>query len=132
MSIKVLVIDDDPTLTSVLTDALPSRGFVVSAANSGTEGVEQARLIKPDVIVLDLMMPGISGWQVCELIRAFSQVPILILSSLVDSDGVMLALENGADDYMVKPVPHEALAARLKRLSRQARISLDDEVNQTK
>ena len=128
MAISVLIIDDDPVLTTVLVDTLPAEGFDVSVAASGSEGVEQAQQGKPDVIVLDLMMPGMSGWQVCEQIRAFSQVPILVLTSLVDADGVELALEKGADDYLVKPVPHSALAARLRRLARQTRIMGGDDL----
>ncbi|MDH3675199.1 MAG: response regulator [Anaerolineae bacterium] len=126
MSIRVLVVDDDPILTTALADSLPTEGFEVAVANSGSDGVEAVRRLEPDVIVLDLMMPGLSGWQVCEEVRTFSQVPILILSSLVDSEGVMLALEKGANDYLVKPVPHGSLAARLRRLARQARINRVD------
>ena len=99
MSTKVLVIDDDPFLTDFLKDSLSQSSFEVFVSNSGTEGIKIIHQIQPDVVVLDLMMPGMSGWEVCKTIRMFSQVPILILSAVVDHELVMQALDNGADDY---------------------------------
>jgi DNA-binding response OmpR family regulator len=120
--IKVLVIDDDILVTNTLKDALNRDTFEVFIANSGSEGIELARQVEPEVIVLDLMMPGMSGWEVCRAIRTFSQVPILILSAVVDPEMVTQALDEGANDYMVKPVAFRVLASRLKRLTQQARI----------
>ena len=119
--ISLLVIDDDIILTEMIAVTYPSDGFEVTIANSGSEGVEAARRIEPDVILLDLMMPGMNGWQVCEEIRQFSRVPILIMSAIVDSPKVMQALDAGANDYLVKPPPQAVLVARLKRLVQQSR-----------
>jgi DNA-binding response OmpR family regulator len=119
---KVLVIDDDILVTNTLKDALHRDTFEVFIANSGSEGIELARQVEPEVIVLDLMMPGMSGWEVCRALRTFSRVPILILSAVVDPEMVTQALDEGANDYMVKPVAFSVLASRLKRLTQQARI----------
>lgn len=122
MQIIVLLIDDDPTLTQLYRQALTLEGFIVHVAANGPQGIEATRSLTPDVIVLDLMMPEMSGWEVCRQLRTFYEGPILMLSAAVDSAGVMQALNDGADDYLVKPIPHNMLASRLKRLVRQARI----------
>lgn len=116
---KVLVIDDDPTITETFATVIPPLGFEVMVTNSGTEGIELARQWQPDVIMLDLMMPVMDGWQVCQQIRTFSRVPILILSAVIDTQRVIYALDQGADDYMVKPAPLGVLGARLKQLIEQ-------------
>ena len=118
MLAKVLVIDDDVLLTSVFKVSF-EEVFEVRAVNSGLEGIKAAREMEPDVVILDLMMPGVDGWQVCREIRKFSQVPILVLSAVVDSGLVIQVLEEGATDYMVKPVPPGALISYIKRLTRQ-------------
>jgi DNA-binding response OmpR family regulator len=126
---KVLVIDDDIFVTDMLKDVLSREDFEVFVTNSGAAGVNAAQQIEPEVIVLDLMMPGLNGWQACRAIRAFSQAPILVLSAVVDHDLVMQALDEGADDYLVKPVSTSVLASRLRRLTQQARLTRNDEGN---
>jgi DNA-binding response OmpR family regulator len=113
---KLLIIDDDPELTNMLALVLPSKGFEVSVANSSLEGLNVVRELEPDVIILDLMMPGMNGWRVCQEIRGFSQVPILVLSAIIDADGVMQAMEAGANDYLVKPAPIGVLVSHLNKL----------------
>ena len=126
MSTKVLIIDDDTLLTNFLTDSLSLGSFEVFVASSGMEGIKIIHQVQPDVVVLDLMMPGMNGWEVCKAIRGFSQVPILILSAVIDHELVMQALDNGADDYIIKPVATNVLASRLRRLTQQARIKSDE------
>jgi DNA-binding response OmpR family regulator len=116
---KLLIIDDDPNITRTFANIIPPQGFEVMVSNSGIEGIELVRQWQPDVIMLDLMMPGMDGWQVCQQIRTFSQIPILILSAVVDTRDVIYALDQGADDYMVKPPPLAVLSARLKQLIEQ-------------
>ena len=117
---KVLTIDDDPAMTELLTLLLKTHGLDAYMANSGEEGLQMIHKISPDVVILDLMMPGMDGWQVCTQVRAFSAVPILILSAL-DSPGLgARALDGGADDYLVKPVPSGVLVAHLNTLVRRA------------
>ena len=95
---KLLIIDDDPNITRTFANIIPPQGFEVMVSNSGIEGIELVRQWQPDVIMLDLMMPGMDGWQVCQQIRTFSQIPILILSAVVDTRDVIYALDQGADD----------------------------------
>jgi two-component system response regulator MtrA len=119
MSIKVLAIDDDPAMTDLLTLLLKTHGFDVVTSNTGEEGIELIKSFSPQVVILDLMMPGMDGWQVCTAVRKFSTVPILIFSAL-DSPGLVAsALDAGADDYLVKPVPSGVLIAHVNKLTRR-------------
>jgi DNA-binding response OmpR family regulator len=120
MPIKVLAIDDDPALIELLTLLLTTRGFDVRSATIGEDGVELAHTFNPDVVILDLMMPGMNGWDVCARIREFSKVPILILSALDHPRNVSSALDAGADDYLVKPVPTGVLIAHINTLTRRS------------
>jgi two-component system KDP operon response regulator KdpE len=119
MPIKVLVIDDDIAITELLTMLLKTHGFDVITANSGVEGVQLAREKLPGVVLLDLMMPDLDGWEVCKAIRTFSNLPILILSALNDPRMVASVLDSGADDFLVKPVSSSILVAHLRRLVRR-------------
>lgn len=121
MATKLLVIDDDLILSDTLKTILEPQGFDVQVANSGVEGIQAVRDWNPDVILLDLMMPEMDGWQVCRSIREFSQTPVLVLSAVINPEMVARALDEGANDYMVKPAPTGVLASRLKRLARYAR-----------
>lgn len=117
--LKVLVIDDDPVITQMLESMLSqsrSPQFDIIKINAGTEGVQAVRDYAPDIIVLDLMMPGVSGWDVLKQIRTFSQIPILVLSAVVDPDMVSDALDAGANDYLLKPAPSGVLISRMNRL----------------
>ena len=124
---KVLVIDDDRAITDMFELTMPYEGFEVFTANSGPEGIESVRTLQPDVVVLDLMMPDMDGWQVCREVRAFSQVPILVLSAVIDSRKMKRALDAGADEYLVKPAPEGALVSHLKKLIEQGRVNHQDE-----
>jgi two-component system response regulator MtrA len=120
MTSKVLIIDDDPALTDLLTLVLRTQGMDAIKANSGKDGIDLIHSISPDVVILDLMMPDMDGWQVCANVRSFSKVPILILSALDSPGMVTSALDAGADDYLVKPVPTSVLVAHLNTLTRRA------------
>ena len=117
---KVLVIDDDPAMTELLALLLRPATQQVITANSGSDGVLLAKNKSPDVIILDLMMPEMDGYQVCNAIRPFSTVPILILSALDMPGMVSKALDAGADDYLIKPVASSILIAHLNNLVRRA------------
>lgn len=126
MATKLLIIDDNPSITDMLELVLPPEGFDVTTVNSGQDGIEVTRELNPDVVVLDLMMPGIDGWRVCKEIRTFSQVPILILSAVVDTEEVSKAIDVGANDYLVKPAPLDKLINQVKSLvenASKARVS---------
>ncbi len=119
MTLKVLAIDDDPAMTDLLSLLLKTHGYYVLTANTGELGVSLSRKETPDVIIIDLMMPGMDGWQVCNQIRMFSKVPILVFSALDSPGMVTSALDAGADDYLVKPVPSGVLIAHLNKLTRR-------------
>jgi DNA-binding response OmpR family regulator len=116
MPIKILVIDDDSAVTDLLSLLLKSQGFDVTATNSSTDGLSMIRDNSPDVVVLDLMMPEMDGWQICKTVREFSQVPIIILSALNDPSMIASVLDAGADDYLTKPTPSRVLVAHINRL----------------
>ncbi|HMD88512.1 MAG TPA: response regulator [Anaerolineaceae bacterium] len=116
---KVLVIDDDPAMTDLLKILLLAVSSNVYTANTGIEGIALARSTDIDIIILDLMMPEMDGWQVCKSVRDFSSVPILILSALDSPGMVAAALDAGADDYLIKPVTSSVLIAHLTKLIRR-------------
>jgi len=118
---SVLVIDNDVSLTEILKATLEPEAFEVHTAHEVEEGINAIHRLNPDVIVLDLHLPEKDGWQVCRDIRAFSKIPILILSVLNNPDAIAQALDEGADDYLIKPVPSGVLIAHLKNLIRRAR-----------
>lgn len=122
--VKILIIDDDLGMTDMLSMLFKSASPAVFTANSGTKGIELAREHQPDIIILDLLMPEMYGWDVCKQIRTFSDAPILILTS-VDSSGVIVqALDAGADDYLTKPVSSGTLTAHINNLLRRVKMSL--------
>jgi DNA-binding response OmpR family regulator len=115
----VLTVDDDNAITELLAMLLRTHGYEVLTANNGEEAIKFIKENNPHVVVLDLMMPGMDGWQVCKRVRAFSNVPIVILSALDDPAMIASALDAGADDYLVKPVSSSILVAHLNRLIRR-------------
>jgi len=125
---KILSIDDDIGMTELTALLLRTYGFDVIGANIALEGIQIVREKQPQAVILDLMMADMDGRQVCRAIREFSNVPILVLSALNDPEMVAAALDSGADDYLVKPVPSQVLAARLNRLiKRTGQLSLSPE-----
>jgi len=125
---KVLSIDDDVAMTELTAMLLRTHGFDVITANIARDAIQIVREQHPQAVILDLMMPDMDGRQVCKAIREFSNVPIIILSALNDPETVASALDSGADDYLVKPVPSQVLAAHLNRLiKRTGRLSMTPE-----
>ena len=116
MPTKILVIDDDSAVTDLLSLLLKSQGFEVTATNNSADGLTMIREKQPDLVVLDLMMPEMDGWEVCKTVREFSQVPIIILSALNDPSMIASVLDAGADDYLTKPTPSRVLVAHINRL----------------
>lgn len=120
---KILLVEDDQLISGPLAARLRSSGYEVWVANNGREGLALAVKETPDVVVLDIMMPEMDGWEVCQALRARSTVPILMLTALGDEFDRILGLELGADDYLTKPFSTRELIARLRALSR--RVHLD-------
>jgi len=116
--VKILVIDDDQAMTDLLRLVLSPIQAAIFTSNSGPEGIEIASTHNPDIIILDLMMPEMDGWQVCEKLRETSNVPILIISAIDNPGLIAKALDAGADDFLVKPVPSGVLIAHIHNLTR--------------
>jgi two-component system KDP operon response regulator KdpE len=119
MNAKVLFIDDDIQLSEMVVLVLSDLGFQVELAHDGSTGLRKAYEFKPDIIVLDIMMPGLDGWQTCQRFREMTDVPIIMLTALGSQDNVIKGLNLGADDYLVKPVTAQELAARIRALLRR-------------
>ncbi len=115
----VLIIDDDGRLTGPMRFQLEVHGFAVLVADDGPAGLSTAHAERPDVIVLDVMLPGMDGWQVCQEIRRFSQVPIIMLSALGMEVDRIRGLELGADDYLTKPFAFQELLAHIRSILRR-------------
>jgi Response regulators consisting of a CheY-like receiver domain and a winged-helix DNA-binding domain len=117
---KILVIDDDPAMTELLKIILEPTEANVITTNSGAVGLQKFKEINPDFVLLDLIMPGMDGWQVCQEIRSISRVPIMIISVLDNPGLVARALDMGADDFLVKPIKSAVLIAHINNLSRRS------------
>ncbi|WP_104082813.1 MtrAB system response regulator MtrA [Cryobacterium sp. Y11] len=114
MTARILVIDDDTALSEMIGIVLHGEGFTPGFCADGSLALEAFRTEKPDLILLDLMLPGLDGIEVCRLIRAESGVPIIMLTARSDTTDVVKGLESGADDYMVKPFNPKELVARIR------------------
>ena len=119
MSNTVLIIEDDPHTTELVRLYLSHDGHRVLSAATGPEGLAQARESAPDLIVLDLMLPGLDGLEVCRELRAESDVPIVMLTARVEEEDLLAGLGFGADDYLTKPFRPRELAARVKAVLRR-------------
>lgn len=124
---KILIADDDPQMLRALRVTLAARGHDVVTAGNGREALEAATTSHPDIVVLDLGMPELTGIEVIESIRGWSQVPILVVSGRSDTADKVDALDAGADDYVTKPFSADELLARIRALSRRLVTSADDE-----
>lgn len=119
----VMVVDDDQDLAEMLSIVLNGAGMEVDLVGRGDEVMEVFAANPPDLVLLDVMLPGIDGIEVCKLIREKSMVPIVMLTAKGDTQDVVLGLEAGADDYMVKPFKHQELVARINtRLRRTTKV----------
>lgn len=123
---RVLVIDDEPDLRDALTVSLQYDGYEVICAKNGAEGLRMASQCQPDIIVLDVLMPRLDGWETCQRLRETSDVPILFLSRLGGEEDVVRGLDCGGDDYLAKPYGLRELPARLEALLRRTRVGIGD------
>jgi two-component system, OmpR family, response regulator len=120
MSARILVVEDDPNLLNALAYNLGREGYEVSTAADGEQALETARREKPDLIVLDLMLPKLSGLEVCRILRREMTVPILMLTARAEETDKIIGLEIGADDYMTKPFSVRELLSRVRAILRRA------------
>ncbi len=116
---KILLVDDEPEILEICRDYLKASGYEVLTAKDGAQGLSFARREKPDLVVLDLMLPEMNGLDMCRTIRRESNVPIIILTARVEETDKLIGLELGADDYMTKPFSPRELVARVKVVLRR-------------
>ncbi|MDD4851200.1 MAG: response regulator transcription factor [Gemmiger sp.] len=125
---KILVVDDDQNICELLRLYLVKEGFQVTLAYDGNAAMAEFAAIKPALVMLDVMMPGMDGWEVCRKIRATSKTPIIMLTAKGETYDKVLGLELGADDYMVKPFDAKEVTARIKAVLR--RCATGDEASE--
>src|SRR5437667_8928523 len=124
---SILMVDDDPHVLRSLRAALESHGYHVRSATSGPSALEACATERPDVVLLDLALPGLDGVEVCRRLRSWSRVPILVLSARVHESQKVQALDAGADDYVTKPFGTEELLARIRAALRRDQARLDED-----
>jgi two-component system response regulator MtrA len=125
---RVLLVEDDPSIREIATLGLTNAGFRVTTAADGREGLIQFRNAAVDLVVLDVMLPALDGYEVCREIRRESRVPIIMLSAKSDTVDVVVGLELGADDYVTKPFEMPELVARARAALRRAAAAPDEPV----
>lgn len=116
---KILLVDDDPNISQLIQLYLVKEGFEVASASRGDEAVKMFKSDPPSLMLLDVMLPGMDGWQVCREIRKVSNIPIIMLTAKDETFDKVLGLELGADDYIVKPFETKELVARIKAVLRR-------------
>src|SRR4030042_1620709 len=121
MSSTILVVDDEPQLVRVLRGYLEQAGYRVTAAHSGSDALTQFQARRPDLVVLDLNLPGMDGFEVARAIRKLGDTPIIMLTARVEETDRLIGLELGADDYVPKPFSPRELVARVRAVLRRAR-----------
>ena len=125
---KVLIIDDDPAFTRLVEQALAPAGFEVLTAASGGEGLRLLFANRPDIVLLDVVMPEMNGWDTCRRIRDITDVPVIMLTAQKNTEeDIVRGLECGADNYLIKPVGKRELVGRVQAVLRRAELSLPEE-----
>ena len=119
MAVSVLIVEDDPNIRELLEIYLKKAEYTVESAADGGQGLAKYRAIKPDLVLLDVMMPVMDGWAVCSAIRAESQTPIIMLTAKGETDDKVAGLKSGADDYITKPFEMKEVLARIEAVLRR-------------
>ena len=120
MAVSVLVVEDDKNIRDLLQMYLEKEGYAVTVAADGGQGLTKFRAIKPDLVLLDVMMPVMDGWAVCKNIRSESQTPVIMLTAKSETDDKVAGLKAGADDYITKPFEMKEVLARIEAVLRRA------------
>ncbi|NJN95757.1 MAG: response regulator transcription factor [Anaerolineales bacterium] len=126
MAERILAIDDDYLVLRLIQHSMEKLGYEIATAQDGAAGLEKLHEVKPHLVILDLMMPHLDGWETCRSIRAVSKVPIIILSARGSQQDILKGLKMGADDYLVKPFYPEELQARIEAVLRRSRIPIPE------
>jgi len=131
MGKKILIIDDDSAFLNLVEQVLTPKGYEVFKASSGREGLRLMFDQRPHLVLLDVVMPGTDGWQVCSRIREISDVPIIMITGRYKSEeDIVRGLDYGADDYLIKPVGSKELIARVRAVLRRAELPSSQEIRQ--
>ena len=120
---RILTVEDDERIRTAVKMALEDEGWVVEEADSGEDALESFNRHPTDVVLIDIMLPGVDGFEVCRSIRRQSDVPIVMVTARADTHDVVAGLEAGADDYLTKPFAPKELSARIRALLRRARTA---------
>ena len=120
MAISVLIVEDDKNIQELLQMYLEKEGYAVTVAGDGGQGLTKFRSIKPDLVLLDVMMPVMDGWAVCKTIRADSDIPVIMLTAKGELDDKVAGLKSGADDYITKPFEMKEVLARIEAVLRRS------------
>ena len=120
MAVSVLVVEDDKNIAQLLQMYLEKEGYAVTVAADGGQGLSKFRSIKPDLVLLDVMMPVMDGWAVCRTIRSESQTPVIMLTAKSETDDKVAGLRTGADDYITKPFEMKEVLARIEAVLRRS------------
>lgn len=121
---RLLLVDDNLQLLDAVTHSLSRAGYIVDTAKDGVEAIKKVEDLKPDLVLLDVMMPGMDGWEVCRRLRADSDVPIIMLTARANEDDRIMGLKLGADDYVGKPFSLKELEARIEAVLRRVDMSM--------
>ncbi|NBO34920.1 MAG: response regulator, partial [Actinobacteria bacterium] len=128
MSQRILVIEDDQSIAEIVGILLRAEGFEVSYCADGNQAITAFKAVSPDLVLLDLMLPGKDGIEICRTIRDSSGIPIVMLTARSDTSDIVTGLEAGADDYIVKPIKNEELLARIRARLRNIEPSVVNEI----
>ena len=120
MATSVLVVEDDKNIRDLLQMYLEKEGYAVTVAGDGSQGLTKFRTIQPDLVLLDVMMPIMNGWEVCKAIRSESQTPVIMLTAKSETDDKVAGLKSGADDYITKPFEMKEVLARIEAVLRRS------------
>lgn len=129
---KILVVDDDSNINELLRLYLEKEGFAVAQSYDGNEAIKKFEEFNPDLVLLDIMLPGMDGWQVCREIRKKSDAPVIMVTAKGETFDKVLGLELGADDYVVKPFDTKEVVARIKAVLRRYSNKKDDAVKEVR
>ena len=126
MAVSVLIVEDDKNIQELLQMYLEKEGYAVTVAADGGQGLTKFRAIRPDLVLLDVMMPVMDGWTVCKTIRGESKTPVIMLTAKGELDDKVMGLKAGADDYVTKPFATKELLARIEAVLRRAEGSVEN------
>jgi DNA-binding response OmpR family regulator len=123
---RSLIVDDEPQMIGIIAYALETQGFEVMTAYDGQQALDRIKLVRPDLIVLDIMLPKVNGWEVCRQVRENTTIPVILLTAKTEDEDIIRGLELGADDYITKPFNPREVALRAQAILRRSNWGKND------